>query len=538
MLLPRRKLLRWLIVATLIIAAAYVTGLVAMGAELQQIPAKTPGRYQSTRSTTTRSIAKGFGEQLPLRQQPPLTAYRQPHRWEDGKDLLNKPCFQGYGYWCVYKPGPINPQCCCLVDEDGKPLDSHRDEYKALMSAQPRKEIQLPMACMPSYAIIGAQKAGTTAMATYMLYHPNITPFGRKEGHLFDKLDLLTDGISPSRLKVYMRRLPQLQGPQLHKTLVGDATPAYVLSPRYAKIMHSSLPRLRLIMILRNPVTRAYSEYQMKVRRVEHQNMVDRPDYQRKIQATMAECSKTDQSMSAVIACFRARVRSDLEAFSMLAFGRRNLRSYNRCLSTGSNDRQALVERSTSCLRDLRRETVEPFDVEARGEMEMIDDSMRLVSPHVHCAIREQCLRNVSLANQMEFDALQHWPQGSNSNIVRDFIWRGLYLEQIKWYHRQYGKEALLIVTDTDLKQHTLATMDRVFHHIGVLPIQVDLSTVTSDVLEDLRESIWPSFDTSGWQMKSEYPPMDEEFRRELAAFYAPHNRRLELYLNRSFDWD
>lgn len=50
-----------------------------------------------------------------------------------------------------------------------------------------------------------------------------------------------------------------------------DATPSYISSRVSCRRISSSLPYAKLLILLRNPVSRAYSEYQMKARRVKDQ---------------------------------------------------------------------------------------------------------------------------------------------------------------------------------------------------------------------------------------------------------------------------
>jgi Sulfotransferase domain len=48
---------------------------------------------------------------------------------------------------------------------------------------------------------------------------------------------------------------------------IGEATPEYLFNPRVPARVHAFDPELRFVAILRDPVDRAYSQYQMQVRR-------------------------------------------------------------------------------------------------------------------------------------------------------------------------------------------------------------------------------------------------------------------------------
>ncbi|MGL5061147.1 MAG: sulfotransferase domain-containing protein, partial [Microcoleus sp.] len=54
---------------------------------------------------------------------------------------------------------------------------------------------------------------------------------------------------------------------EAHNFLTGEATPTYLTHPLAAERLHGCLPKIKLIVILRNPADRAFSHYQMLVRR-------------------------------------------------------------------------------------------------------------------------------------------------------------------------------------------------------------------------------------------------------------------------------
>jgi hypothetical protein len=110
----------------------------------------------------------------------------------------------------------------------------------------------------PSALIIGAQKAGTTSLFSYLVQHPGVLPPLSKEIHYFDLN--YTRGVT-----WYRARFPfshQLRGGSL--TL--DASPYYLAHPLVPPRAAQLLPRVKLIALLRNPVDRAFSHYQHEVR--------------------------------------------------------------------------------------------------------------------------------------------------------------------------------------------------------------------------------------------------------------------------------
>jgi tetratricopeptide (TPR) repeat protein len=110
----------------------------------------------------------------------------------------------------------------------------------------------------PDFIIIGSPRCGTTSLYKYITSHPQILPAANKEICFFS--EHFNKGLA-----WYQAHFP----PQIdaHHFFTGEATPTYLTHPLAASRLHGCLPKVRLIVILRNPVDRALSHYQMLVRR-------------------------------------------------------------------------------------------------------------------------------------------------------------------------------------------------------------------------------------------------------------------------------
>jgi hypothetical protein len=118
---------------------------------------------------------------------------------------------------------------------------------------------------LPDFIIVGAQKSGTTSLYAYLIEHPCIVPPIAKETSFFDQN--FHRGLAWYRS--YFPRCataPHRDSPGT-TTLTGESTAHYMFHPLAAERMARSLPGARILMLLRNPVDRAFSHYQMKVRR-------------------------------------------------------------------------------------------------------------------------------------------------------------------------------------------------------------------------------------------------------------------------------
>jgi sulfotransferase family protein len=117
----------------------------------------------------------------------------------------------------------------------------------------------------PSFLVIGAQRAGTSSFYWNLVRHPALLPAWTKEIHFFDVDDNYRRGPS-----WYWAQFPMtLGGGDLLdgvEVMTGEATPAYLYHPRVPRRVAELLPDVKLIVLLRDPVARAYSNYQMSVR--------------------------------------------------------------------------------------------------------------------------------------------------------------------------------------------------------------------------------------------------------------------------------
>jgi hypothetical protein len=103
--------------------------------------------------------------------------------------------------------------------------------------------------------IIGAQKAGTSALFDMLHRHSRILKPAQKELHLFDHEERYKD-----QLDWYWSQFPEgREG----KEITFEATPNYISTPGTAGRIAKVLPDVKLVAVLRNPVDRAFSAWNM-----------------------------------------------------------------------------------------------------------------------------------------------------------------------------------------------------------------------------------------------------------------------------------
>lgn len=103
---------------------------------------------------------------------------------------------------------------------------------------------------LPTFIIAGAQKCGTSTLSRLISFHPEAHVFEKKETHYFDWY--------------FQRGIDWYRGlfkPRPGQDVIGEATPTYMHYPLARDRMIETLPDARIVVIMRQPVERAYSHY-------------------------------------------------------------------------------------------------------------------------------------------------------------------------------------------------------------------------------------------------------------------------------------
>lgn len=103
-------------------------------------------------------------------------------------------------------------------------------------------------------------KGGTTAAATFLSQHPQLYIPKSKELHFFDVDERYLADDQGLRYDLYHRIFRDMEPGQLG----GEATPIYMYLPYVPGRIAQYNPDIKLILLLRNPIQRAYSHYRME----------------------------------------------------------------------------------------------------------------------------------------------------------------------------------------------------------------------------------------------------------------------------------
>src|SRR5437588_8624688 len=107
------------------------------------------------------------------------------------------------------------------------------------------------------FILAGAQKSGTTALHYFLSKHPNITMGDQQEIHFFDNDAMFVSGADYEQLH---KHYPLLA---LSK-IAGDCSPSYIYYEPVAERIWKYNPKIKLLILLRNPVDRAFAHWNMQ----------------------------------------------------------------------------------------------------------------------------------------------------------------------------------------------------------------------------------------------------------------------------------
>jgi hypothetical protein len=120
---------------------------------------------------------------------------------------------------------------------------------------------------LPNFLIISAPRTGTTSLYFYLDQHPSIymSPvkepgyFILEEGKPMSRPGKINKNLTYTNLESYSKLFDGIT----NETAFGEATTFYFYKPEAPKRIKETIPNVRLISVLRNPIERAYSDYML-----------------------------------------------------------------------------------------------------------------------------------------------------------------------------------------------------------------------------------------------------------------------------------
>jgi hypothetical protein len=438
--------------------------------------------------------------------------------------------------------------------------------------------------CLPAFVIAGTQKSGTTVLAASLAQHPKVSFSSKKELHYFNNEDRYKTGLR----KGYLGSFPAWNwkdptfalAPPVH----GEATPAYVAHRMACARMARALgPQARILMLLREPVSRLWSEYQMKLRRVLQQDefVALASKYAAELYACLdsdighgvrdlySETELSDASgPAAPIIQNIAHVWTDIKKCvpqeladhahwsklvqSMKAIGGDGedkwRRILNVCFANSSSGTDHSMEakegerkwgegdvqfRPIECLRKHAKEKAKPLEEAFFGEISAFRD----------CAAN---ITGVDTSLQQLDKAIDQCVR-VQKGIAAQYVYRSTYVAQLYRCFKSLRREQVMVLPAERLRIAPEQTLVSVARFLGLAIPEPRKSYAVTGMLnvsdDSVRAAIRKHFAhfeiNTGWRFKSDYEPMQSEVQSRLEEYFAPLNRRLFDFLGENFpEWN
>lgn len=125
---------------------------------------------------------------------------------------------------------------------------------------------------LPNLVVVGAPKCGTTSLYHYLKQHPEVYLPTRKELHYFTRSELARDTAGPGDATVLQHLCADRAAYEAEyagaadQPVRGDISPSYFDFAEVAPAMRRELGEARIVILLRDPIAKAFSQYMHLVR--------------------------------------------------------------------------------------------------------------------------------------------------------------------------------------------------------------------------------------------------------------------------------
>lgn len=164
----------------------------------------------------------------------------------------------------------------------------------------------------PSFLVIGAQKAGTSALFKILATHQDVLAPVVKEQHFFD-----IDAEYEKGLRHYTKAFPMVPWRGATKVTF-ETTPNYLFQERVPPRIHRFLPHAKLIAVLRDPVSRAFSAWNMYHQFKGHPryaHLVDVRTFEQAVEDELAGRTHLDPHLYLARGCYATQLRRYITLF-------------------------------------------------------------------------------------------------------------------------------------------------------------------------------------------------------------------------------
>lgn len=120
---------------------------------------------------------------------------------------------------------------------------------------------------LPNFFIAGTPKSGTTSLFNYLDEHPEVFMCPEKEPNYFSYQDIVQQNLYYAEKGIGNRdEYEKLFKDVTSEKAIGEASVSYLFYEKVPARIKTTVPDAKIIIILRNPVDRAFSHYLMDTR--------------------------------------------------------------------------------------------------------------------------------------------------------------------------------------------------------------------------------------------------------------------------------
>lgn len=124
-------------------------------------------------------------------------------------------------------------------------------------------QLSAPLRMTPTFIIAGAQRCATTSLYRMLAEHPDVQPPAFNKGiHYFDTADRFRRGPN-----FYLGHFPLRAGANSTTRITGEGSPYYLFHPLALSRIATQLPDVKVLVLLRDPVERAFSAFKQETKR-------------------------------------------------------------------------------------------------------------------------------------------------------------------------------------------------------------------------------------------------------------------------------
>ncbi len=332
------------------------------------------------------------------------------------------------------------------------------------------------------------------------------------------------------------------------------------MCPRLYQALGSNV---RLILLLREPVARLYSEYQMKARRVQQQNdfLALARHYAAELHACLdphnraatawqhgfhSPSRQQPMSWEDIKLCVPRELSSHAH-WDKLVLAIDTLNSggnqWHRVLGTcfliaEIENAQSISENGFAA--NMLNVTFQPLNCLQKHAKETLKSQREAFFGEINAF--KVCAANISDVDTSlpKLDKAMRRCVRVQRGISGQYVYRSTYIAQVFSCMQSVPREQILVLPSERLLAAPTETLARIVRFIGASSSEIAAINTTTEKISEVVNSKFAHFEKStGWRLAGEYEPIDPEIKAELRAYFAPLNRRLFDYLGETFmEWD